>query len=149
MRKSSSKTLTVRLWLGLLTLVLASCSQTDMGPEPTQLPGLEQGKAGVYGRIISERSGQPISGILVRLAKVVRQGEDAAFVLEDAFSPGDQTDEGGYFIIVDVDPIEYVLVVGDVNNQYEIIAENSGMAKIWTTAADQILEVGEIRVDLP
>jgi hypothetical protein len=84
----------------------------------------------------------------VRLAEVARQGDEGAFVLDTAFSPGDITDDTGHFRFDNVDAKEYVIVVGDVYSVYKIIAEPSGQARVWKAEPDQILDVGELRVDL-
>lgn len=106
------------------------------------------GKATVIGRVISEKTGQPLAHITVRLAEVVRQGNEGAFVLDTAFSPGDITDDQGYFRFDNVDAKEYVIVVGDVYTVYKIIPEPSGKARVWKAEPDQVLDVGELRVDL-
>ena len=102
----------------------------------------------VIGRVISEKTGQPLTHTTVRLAEVVRQGNEGAFVLDTAFSPGDITDDQGYFRFENVDAKEYVIVIGDVYNAYQIISEPSGKARVWKAEPDQVLDVGELRVVL-
>jgi hypothetical protein len=150
------------LFLGLLlTFFLGACKSqatpTTTAPENTAVttdpaetpfPTPEAEKTSVTGRVLSTVTGEPISNILVRLARVVRDGERAAFVLEDAFSPGGMTDTNGYFIVPNVDAIEYVLVVGDVYGQYQIVEGEDGRAKPWATTVGEVLNVGDLKVDL-
>lgn len=104
--------------------------------------------ATVLGQVISEVTGEPIVDIAVFLPEVVRQGDQAVYVFDGAFSPGDLTDEQGYFIIENVESKEYVIMIGDVNSKHEIIAELSGEAKVWMADPDQILEIGVLEVKL-
>lgn len=108
----------------------------------------EPGKATVIGSVVSRSEGAPLMDVVVRLAAVYRQGDDGAFVLEDGRSPGTVTDLRGHFAIENVEPGEYVMVVGDVTTNYEIIAESSGVARVWDIPSDQILDAGELEVDL-
>ena len=108
----------------------------------------EPGMATVTGRVISENTELPLAETIVRLAEVVRQDEEAAYVLDVAFSPGTDSDGEGFFIFENVDPIEYVIVVGDVYENYKVMADEDGKAITWITAKDEILNVGELIVDL-
>jgi hypothetical protein len=116
--------------------------------EATSFPQPEAEKTSVTGRVLSSETGEPITNILVRLARVVRDGDRAAFVLEDAHSPGGMTDENGYFIVPNVDPLEYVLVVGDVYGVYQIVEDEDGRAKPWPTTVGEVVDVGDLEVDL-
>lgn len=116
--------------------------------EPVPTPQPDQ--ATVTGYVRSEVSGERIPAMIVRLAEVYRNDAgDAAFVLDGAQSPGTLTDLEGRFIFRNVEPREYVLIVGDVEaNQYEAIAESPNVAKVWMAEAGQILDMGEVSVEL-
>jgi hypothetical protein len=115
---------------------------------PVAVPTPEAGQATVIGRIIVRTTKEPVASAVVRLAQVYREGDDGAFALDDAFSPGGVTDPEGYFRIQNVESNEYVIVVGDVRTQYEIIPDPSGKPRVWDLQADQILDTGDIAVDL-
>jgi len=138
----------------LILLSLAACEpesptvRASIIPSPTPLPPPPSGKATVIGRVVS-LSNQPIPQVSVWLAEVIRQGDQGIFVLDSRSSPGAYTDERGIFVIPNVNPGEYVIVVGDPESLYEIIAESSGKAKIWNILPDQISKIGELRVSLP
>jgi len=99
--------------------------------------------------VIHEETQEPFVDTIVRLAEVVRteEGEDV-FVLDQAFSPGAKTDETGIFVFEDVDPMEYVIVVGDVTGIYEVIPGDDGKPKVFNATPDEILDVGSLLVRL-
>jgi hypothetical protein len=137
----------------LPTEAVAATTASPLQPTATPVtsptpPPPEEGRATVVGTVVSRSEGTPLTGVAVRLAEVHRQGDEGAFVLDDAFSPGGTTDELGRFVIEDVEPQEYVIVVGDVGTQYDILAEPSGDARVWEVPSDQVLDVGELEVEL-
>lgn len=139
------------LLLLLLIIFVSSCNQgtstTELGMStPPAAP--EQGMTTVTGRVVSNESGKPKTDTIIRLAGVVRQGDEGAFVLDVAFSPGALSDENGNFIFENVKPLEYVIVIGDVEDIYEVVTDEEGKPKTWETQADQVVDVGEIRVNL-
>jgi hypothetical protein len=146
------------LLLFILAVSLAACQGTPapaVSPpqEPAALaaptvPAPAEGKTTVKGRVISEQSKQPMPGVPVRLAEVVRDGDAGAYILDVAFSPGAITDEGGYFVISDVDAMEYVIVVGDVYDLYMVIQDSQRTAKVWDAPHDQVLDTGTLEVTL-
>ena len=132
-------------------LIIAACtSNTQDVNNPLVTPPAQPkaGMATVTGRVISEESGLPLADTVVRLAEVVRQEEKGAYVLDVAFSPGTDSDGEGFFILENVDPLEYVIVVGDVYEEYKVMADEDGKARTWITVKDEILNVGELIVDL-
>ena len=134
-----------------IIILLVSCdmaSSRNENPKFTIPANPEKGKATLVGRILSSVGGKPMGSIVVRLAEVVRQGEEGAYVLDEAFSPGVRTDADGYFIFENVDVKEYVIIVGDVYDQYRVISGEDKKAKVWNTIDGNVLDVGELRVDL-
>lgn len=129
----------------LITTTTTSLLREPTVPSPPQPQG---GKATLFGRVVSRREGTPISGVAVRLAEVYRQEGEGVFVLDDAFSPGSTTDEYGRFIIENVEPKEYVIVVGDARTQYDIISKPSGQVRVWEICPGQIFDAGELEVEL-
>lgn len=132
---------------------LASAGESQVtlqAPEPTPLGQPETGKATVTGQVFSLKTNAPLGNTVVRLAEVHREGERGAFLLDTAFSPGDITDEQGYFIFENVEPGEFVLVVGNVEvyKGYVIIPEESGKPRVYEFEAGKIQDLGELTVDL-
>jgi hypothetical protein len=158
-------------FLGLLAAVLAACSS---GSEPAQVPSAtavsvaatsapgaatsapsaatagkpEAGKATVVGRVLSKQSGAPLADTTVRLAEVTRQGSEAIYVLDGANSPGAETGGDGSFVMPNIVAREYVIVIGDPYGKYVVIPDETNRARVWNAAADQVLDVGELRIDL-
>ncbi|MEJ2707866.1 MAG: hypothetical protein P8074_09675 [Anaerolineales bacterium] len=144
------KILLIFLLIPVLTLSACSTGSNVLGGSAaTPVAQPESGMTTLMGHVQSRSGGEPLANVPVRLAEVYRQGGEGAFVLDGAFSPGDVTDEQGNFVIENVEAREYVIVVGDVNNQYEIIPNAQGDAKIYTPKPDNILEVGDLEVNLP
>lgn len=143
------------LFLVVILISLSGCqgNSADSPTQPAQiqdLPELEAGTAGVYGTAFSEINGEPLGDTIVRLAEVVCQGEECAFVLDAAFSPGAITDENGKFVISNAPAIEYLVVIGnvDVYQGYEIVQDSSGEATRYILKEDEYLDLGELRVKI-
>jgi uncharacterized membrane protein len=136
--------------------LLASCGRNNelgfnkrtVSPVP---PTPETGMATIVGQIISMDTDKPLGNTVVRLAEVYYEGDEGAYVLDTAFSPGDITNAEGYFVFPSTKAGDYVIVVGDIEKygEYEIIAESSGKAKVWKAKANEITDVGKLIVNLP
>ena len=125
-------------------------STTAVKSEPTPPNPPEVGKATVTGQVFSLKTNAPLANMVVRLAEVHRQGDEGAYLLDTAFSPGDITDEQGYFAFESIEPGEYVVVVGNVEvyNEYVIIPESSGKPLVYNFAADKVEDIGQLIVNL-
>lgn len=134
---------------------VAPPSPSVPSPTPTQQVAPTQtallpGKAGFTGRVVSTDGDKPLGSTIVRLAQVYRgAGEEGAFVLDGATSPGAVSDPTGRFTLDNLDAVEYVMVVGDVMDVYVIVSGDNGKARVWTLAPDKYLDVGTIRVTMP
>jgi hypothetical protein len=162
------KSLTLALALALVLILLAGCQpapqiETSSEPEstmevaqvtppstPQPSTGLEAGKSTVVGQVFSTRTNAPMVNMGVRLAEVHRQGEEGAFLLDTAFSPGDFTDEEGYFSFDNIEPGEYVVVVGNVEvyEGYVIIPDSTGRPQVYDFPSDEVTDIGTLRVGL-
>ncbi len=69
-------------------------------------------------------------------------------MLNATSSPGTYADENGVFVFANVTPQEYVIVIGDPEGQNEVINDSAGKPKVWNIPADQIYDVGELKVKL-
>lgn len=138
----------------VIITILSSCEspnppteEKSVLPSPTPLSTPEPGRATVIGRVVS-LSSRPVLQVPVWLAEVVRQGEEGVYVLDSRSSPGAYTDDKGFFVIPNVNPGEYVIIVGDPEGSYEIITEPSGRARVWNIPPDHIFDIGELKVTL-
>lgn len=108
-------------------------------------PQAEQ--ATVTGIVISQRTNEPVVEVPVQLAAVFYDGDRGAYVLDTAQSPTTTTDGQGRFVFVDIEPRDYVVVIGNVEiNDYTIIPDETGRAKIWTAVPGQILDAESLTV---
>lgn len=131
--------------LATITLVTAC----DVKPT-VSLPTPEIGKSALSGYLVN-REGIPLKNTTVRLAEVYREDEDSeegAYILDTAFSPGTLTNESGFFFFQNIEPLEYVIVIGDIeNNNYEIISQDNGRPKVWRAIDGQITDCGKVQTD--
>ena len=148
------KSLTHRI-LPIALLLIAACGGRPPGsstPAPKGEITVSPNMSAIVGYVESRTGSEtaPLTNTTVRLAEVMRfeEGDRAIFVLEGATSPGDITDEDGYFCIVDLKPGEYVIVVGEVIGENEIISESNGNAKVFKAEQDSVLNVGILEVNL-
>jgi hypothetical protein len=135
--QTSTENSSIQMATGLYTLQ----------PLPTPQPG----QTTVIGKVIHTTDGSPFQNTVVRLAEVYGEGNNQAYVLDGAHSPGGITDQNGDFIIKDISAREYVMIVGNStdSDNYVVIHEASGSAIVYNPLANQILNVGSISVELP
>lgn len=139
----------------LAVTVLTGCTSPtadiEYEVEKIELSLPEAGKATVTGNVISSTTNEPLSDFIIRLAEVVRPPEEQGgdiFILDQAFSPGTKTDSSGVFIFENIDPKEYVIVVGDIERTYEVVSGEDGLPMVWDAVSDEVTDFGEIRVAL-
>jgi hypothetical protein len=134
-----------------LLLSLTACTTAQPTPTPTDeliIPTPVSGQAVVYGRVLSSITGQPIYRVRVAFAEVIRNGETAIFVDDAAFSPFAETDTDGRFVLPDLPPKEYVIVIGDPFGLNDVVRNPDGLPKVWNIEAGQQLDIGEVRVNI-
>jgi hypothetical protein len=142
----------------LILMIATACSSSNAStPSPAVQAEmdkieLEPGRSALVGQVVTNASGEPVllPETVVRLARVFwnEDNSDGAFVLEGGSSPSDITNELGVFSHVNIEPGDYVVVVGDVIGIHEIISNPDGTAKIFTAKEGQITNTGIIRVSI-
>jgi hypothetical protein len=138
------------LVLFILLVLETACgkaSTNNTSKTPATLPTPESGEAVVTGKVFSTTTNQPLK-TQVWLAEVHRQGDQAVYVLNAVSSPGIYSDETGVFVLENITPQEYVIVVGNPEGQNEVINDDAGKPKVWNVPAGQIYDVGELKVTL-
>ncbi len=128
-------------------------------PVPFQFPTdlstiqVEPDKAVVIGRLISTITNQPIANTSVRMAKIYYAEEgnkdpsQGAWALDNAFSPYALTNEGGYFIFENVEPVDFVIFVGDIMDRYTVQTNEDGLPASHTAPTDELTDLGDIMVE--
>ena len=137
-----------RRWLFVLILVaglLGACSGGTAGK--SAIPTPDSGNTNVIGKVVSKQDGKPVVNTIIRLAEVYRQGDQGAYLLDEAFSPGAYSNDQGEFQILNIKASEYVLVIGDPKGTYEVVTGDDGKARTWTATADQTLDMGTVKVE--
>jgi hypothetical protein len=138
------------LFFCILAISVSACgnrSVTSSSGNPATIQKPQSGKATVTGKVISTISNKPLATI-VWLAEVTRQGDQGAYVLNAASSPSIYANANGVFVLTNVAPREYVIIVGNPESQNEVIKDSSGKPKVWNIVADQVIDTGELRVAL-
>jgi predicted small lipoprotein YifL len=144
------------IWMTGLILIVATLSgcrgkgnkAVPVGDQSTPIPLPADQKATVTGYVFSTPDNKAYPKAPVWLAEVYRQGGNGVYVLDHAFSPGVYADDQGVFVISDVDPKEYVIVVGNPEGNYVVIPDDTGHARVWNVEAGKILDVGKLDVSL-
>lgn len=149
--------------LASLVALLAACGPAEQsGTSETTESGTLAPSAGditvsgsesaVVGRVVStaDLGRNPLPKTEVRLASVFWNDDksDGAFVVDATSGPTAITDQNGAFAFEELRPTDYVLVVGDLFGQHVILSKPDGSAKIYSVTAGQVLDVGDIEVDL-
>ena len=126
---------------------------TDISPDATSQPQLISTPSSKMTRIcghIITKDGDPAQNLPIMFAEVYYgdSNSDGAFVLNTASSPSALTDLEGNFCTADIAVSDYVLIIGNPDDFYEIYPDEAEKAKIWSTTAGQILDLGEVTTNL-
>lgn len=135
--------ITILLWMVTACSKLEPLSTPTSTSAPIQKP--EPGKATVTGKVISITTNKPLHES-VWLAEVHRQGDQAVYLLDSAHSPSVFTDDNGIFVLSNVTPMEYVIIVGYMNGPNVVINDETGKPRVWNIPADKIFDTGELKV---
>jgi hypothetical protein len=128
------------------TITLPGTSKNNQLDLPT-LPTPASGTSIMAGKAVNQ-DGEPLVDVPVRLAEIFRSGEQGAFVLDMAKSPSSLTDENGMFTIININPAEYLVVVGrPEDNNYVIYQDSKNEPMTYEIAPDQIINAGLIQVE--
>ncbi len=114
------------------------------------------GKGGVAGRLIDYKTGQPMANQNLSLPSIVcppgvaeeNKREECVYAIDDAFDPSTLTDQQGRFVFNDVTPGDYVLLVGNRMTKSTVLADDASRPLMWKVAADEVLKLGDLLVDL-
>ncbi len=103
----------------------------------------------VCGRVVHP-DGSSLNNLNIRLAEVYygTPGAEGAFVLDTASSPSAMTDEDGYFCTTEIAVRDYVFIIGNPEENYEIHAGEDGKAVVLSPEAGEVLDMGDIVTEL-
>jgi len=142
-----------KFFLVLISMVifLASCQQTSVPTDAVKtVPTPASDKATVTGKVVSLTGSKPYANTVVYLAEIHSNAGESAFVLDTAHSPAAKTDAAGNFVFINVAPADYAFIVCDPMGSYGIVPDekDSNKARVWTVAANKVLDIGTLSVDL-
>lgn len=125
------------------TAPLQPTDQVTAFNQTTQL--LTENKTMVCGRIL-HTDGSPFDDLNIRLVEVYYgdSTSEGAFVLNTSFSPSAMTNDDGYFCTAVIAVTDYVLVIGNPEENYEIYSKEGLKPKVWITKAGEVLDIGNI-----
>lgn len=127
--------------------ILSGCQPSKVSESITPLPTPNPTEGIVSGTLV-DMDGKPIQNIPVRMAQVYRQGEEGAFVLDTAHSPSSITSSKGDFILTNIPPAEYFLVIGTPeDNNYIVYQDKDGKPVSYIIKAGELVEIQKIKVD--
>ena len=149
----------------ILFIVLSACSADvpDTGsvngngaedvPAATMPPldlSVSDSAAGLTGRVVSSVTEEPLGDMEVWLAAVVwnEDRSGGAYYIDGSASPTTRTRADGRFLFNDLEPQDYVIVIGDLYGQNVVMSNNDGSARIYPAQLGSVEDAGTLRVDL-
>lgn len=126
-------------------LLLPACQSTP-SPKPTVNVTPQAGTAVVTGRLLDITTGRPLANVNARLAQAYIEGD--FWVDDQVNSPNINTDNQGYFTILNVPPGTYVVVAGYQESSFGIVEESPDKARIYTFEADKVTDLGDLSISM-
>lgn len=174
-----AKALPILLLISLLLPTCATKtiipSESTIAPEPTEVtptesatlippatvmpeeyatpvpPKLEPGKGAIIGTILKEDGTYPAKDVRVFLAPFFWNEEktEGVFVLDPARATSVPISDQGAFQLFNIEPGNYVLVVGVTPEAAVAILGDRGQARVIEVKPGEIVNIGEQHVNLP
>jgi hypothetical protein len=126
----------------------------DVTPEEratTVPPQLESGKGAIIGIVLKEDGTYPAENVKVFLASFFWNEEktEGVFILDPDRATSVPISDQGAFRLVNIEPGNYVLVVGVTPEAAVVILGDRGQARVIEVNAGEVVDIGEQRVSLP
>jgi hypothetical protein len=122
-------------------------------PLPTPVAVTAKDTGVFIGKVVSKKlpGNPPMADTIVRLGNIFWNEDhtDGNFVIDGANSPGAYTAQDGTFVIANLPPGEYMVVVGDLIGINEVIKTPEGPTKVFTAEAGKLTNLGTLEVNLP
>jgi hypothetical protein len=117
----------------------------------TVLPQLEPGKGAIIGIVLKEDGTYPGENVKVFLASFFwnKEKTEGVFVLDPARATSVPVSDQGAFQLFNIEPGNYVLVVGVTPEAAVAILGDRGQARVIEVKPGEIVDIGEQRVSLP
>lgn len=131
-------------------ILAATASAPDRVAQPTiTIPVPSSGKAVVAGRVSQSRTGEAIALTKVFLARIYysADGSNAVYGLDVRTAPRALTTTDGRFVFVDVEPGEYLVMVGDPTFSGSVkYSDSAGKDVVLKLVPGQTINLGDISV---
>lgn len=123
---------------------------TPVATTPPLDLSVSEDAAGLTGRVVSSMTEEPLANMEVWLAAVVWNEDhtEGAYFIDGSASPTTRTRNDGRFFFNDLQPKDYVIVIGDLFGQNVAMSNNDGSARIYPAELGRIEDAGTLRVDL-
>jgi hypothetical protein len=126
----------------------------DVTPEETATtvpPQLESGKGAIIGTVLKEDGTYPPENVRVFLASFFWNEEktEGVFVLDPDRATSVPISDQGAFQLFNIEPGNYVLVVGVTPEAAVAILGDRGQARVIEVNVGEVVDIGEQRVSLP
>lgn len=126
----------------------------DVTPEERATPvppQLESSKGAIIGTVLKEDGTYPAENVRVFLAAFFWNEEktEGVFVLDPARATSVPISDQGAFRLFNIEPGNYVLVVGVTPEAAVAILGDKGQARVIEVKPGEIVDIGEQRVSLP
>lgn len=142
-------------FLLLVIGLFAACGNTNSSTTNDLLAKAQRevpaDKAAIVG-VVTHDNGTGYDNTPIRLAEIVWNAEktEGAFFLDMAQSPGTYTLSNGAFMINNIKPGEYAMIVGDVMERNTVIREDGqDRVRVYSLTAGTVLDIGVMKVEYP
>ncbi len=134
------------------TSPLALPEVAPLSPLPTP-PAVSAEAGAMVGRVLSasQPGNPPLVGEGVQLGVIVwrEDGSDGDFAIDGGRGPAADIQADGTFVITDLMPADYMMVVGNLLGNYEILITPEGKAQVFPVVAGEVTDTGTLFVNLP
>lgn len=114
------------------------------------IPTLGPGIGVVVGAVEVEGLDEPMSGVPVFLGEPIGSDSDAPlFGLEPSTAPGATTDQRGGFVITDVTPGDYVIILWNPVNSIMARDFETGEPLVISVGAGEVVDIGKLSEPRP
>ena len=115
-----------------------------VGTLDVQPPSAETGT--FAGKLVSQETALPVTGVPLTFVEIVRQNGEAAFVLDTFIAPYTMTTAEGDFHFNDVPPGEYIFMMGSPEGYYKFVMETEDDAQLFYVNANEATNAGTLTI---
>ena len=119
-------------------------SQTDEVYTDASLIKPDKGMSGIVGKVVNASDVWPGRMIFVFAAEYYGSStKEGVYILETSLVPKALLDENLIFVLNNISPKEYILLIGP-NPEASIPIKENGLPKVFEVESDEVLNIGSI-----